>query len=48
MRLRLKRIPEKNDKVNNTLGDLCADLLVAAEWTALQFDNREFKGCFQQ
>ena len=36
MRLRLQRIPEEDEQVNLPVSDPGADLLVAAEWPALE------------
>jgi len=37
--LRLERIPEKDEKIDLTVGYFCADLLIATQWSALKFGN---------
>jgi len=44
--LRLERVPEKDEKVDLTVGYLGADLLIAAQRPALQFGNFKTKLLF--
>ena len=52
MRLRGERVPEEDQQIQVALGDLCADLLISAQWTALQLIDvdsqllfKELTGC---
>ena len=48
VRLRLQRIPEEDDEVDHAFRNLCADLLVATERTALQLENIHLQRLFEQ
>jgi hypothetical protein len=45
MRLRLQRIPEEHQHVDQTLGDLRADLLIAADRSAEEAGDVEPSSC---
>src|SRR5262249_16176357 len=47
MRLRFQWVPEEDDKVNRAFRDFRADLLIAAERTALESRDREIELSFQ-
>ena len=43
VRLRLERVPEEEQAVEVAFGDFRADLLVAAEWSAFELQDRQAK-----
>jgi hypothetical protein len=45
--LRFERIPEKDEKIDFTVGYLGADLLITTQWSTLEFVDFEAKLLFQ-
>lgn len=39
VRMGLEWVPKEDEEINQTVGDSGADLLIATEWTALQFHD---------
>src|SRR5260221_3031854 len=48
VRVRLQWVPEENEEIDLTLGDLRPDLLIAAQWSALQLVDVDSQLMFEQ